>query len=183
LAVGGNNPKTPDNLDLLTFSIADGRTTPFLETTALEGYGDFSPDGRWMLYQSQEASTPPGVFVRAYPGGHALRQVSSGFGVRPFWTKNGSEIVYASQSPDNRVTLWAVSVKPAGGALDLGTPEKLFDHLPIATSPTAAWYHVTADGNRFVLALTDTTATAAPARRHVTMVFSFLEEIRRQFAK
>jgi serine/threonine-protein kinase len=182
LAIGSGSSSTVNmGLDQQTFSIADGRTTDFVVTTASEGYGQFSPNGKWMLYVSREGTAPPGVFVRAYPDRTLLRQVSDGYGHLPFWTKQGTEIVYVSQSPDNQVTLWAVSVKPAGGALELGKPEYLFD-LPLATPVTSSWYHVTEDGNRFVVLLTDP-ATAAPERRHVTVVFNFPEEIRRQFAK
>jgi Tol biopolymer transport system component len=180
LALGAVDPKTNLGLNLLTFSIADGKTTPFLETTAEEGYGDFSPDGKWMLYVSQEGNAPPGVFVRAYPDGSALRQVSDVRGALPFWTKKGTEIVYASLSP-GEITLWAVSVRLAGGALELGKPEKLFEQ-PIATPEGSAFYHVTEDGNRFVVSFAEP-APAAPERRHVTIVFNFLEEIRRQLAK
>jgi hypothetical protein len=118
--------------------------------------------------------------VRSYPSGNALRQVSDGHGELPFWTKKGTEIVYASASPGG-ITLWAVSVRLAGGALELGKPEKLFEQ-PIATPESTAFYHVTEDGSRFVVTFAEP-APAAPERRHVTIVFNFLEEIRRQLAK
>jgi hypothetical protein len=41
---------------------------------------------------------------------------------------------------------------------------------------------VTDDGNRFAVPLMET-STVAPERRHVTVVFNFLEEIRRQLTK
>jgi serine/threonine-protein kinase len=173
------NPRT--GLDLLTLSIADGRTTTFLETPALEGMGQFRPDGKWIAYQSQDApNARSAVFVRAWPGAGSLRQVSEGAGMMPFWTKEGLEIVYASGSA-GRVTVRAVSVKNAGDALELGKPVELFT-LPIATPEAAYWYHVTDDGARFVVALEEP-GNVAPERKHVTVVFNFLEEIRRQLAK
>jgi Tol biopolymer transport system component len=181
LAVAAGRPAITTDMDLLTFSIADGKMTKFLDGPLADGSGDFSPDGNWMLHTSRDTKTPWGVFVRAYPGGGTLSPVSDGVGVLPFWTKKGTEIVYASPSAAG-VTLWAVSVKPAGGALELGKPEKLFDEPQMATPTNAAWYHVREDGNRFVVLLTEP-APAAPERRHVTIVFNFLDEIRRQLTK
>ncbi len=88
------NPKT--NMDVLVMSLADKKVTPFLNSPNVELLGSFSPDGKWMAYQVVDASGRPEVFVRSYPDGGALRQVSSGGGGLPYWTKQGREIVYLS---------------------------------------------------------------------------------------
>jgi serine/threonine-protein kinase len=177
LAVTEINPAT--NMDILFLSLPDGKATPFLTTPAIEVGGVFSPDGKWILYQYLEPTGSPAVFVRAVPGGGSLRQVSSGLGVLPYWTKKGSEIVYAMPTPGG-ATLFAVSVKPAGAGLELGKPQELFN-LPIATPDNSGWYHVSEDGTRFVVGLVDPT-TNTLGRRHLTLVLNFLDDIRRAVA-
>jgi serine/threonine-protein kinase len=177
LAVSEINPAT--NMDILFVSVADGKATPFLTTPAIEVGGVFSPDGKWILYQYLEPTGIPAVFVRAVPGGGSLRQVSAGLGVLPYWTKKGAEIIYAMPTPRG-ATFFAVSVEPAGAALELGKPQELFT-LPIATPDNSGWYHVSEDGTRFVVGLVDT-STNALERRHLTLVFNFLDEIRRAVA-
>jgi hypothetical protein len=114
------------------------------------------------------------VFVRSYPDGGALRQVSNGGGALPYWTKEGREIVYLA---DN--SLMAVDVTPEGNALTLGKPRQLFPPLPFAQPVNAINYDAYPDGSRFVVLLTATAKATAEPRTHLTMVFNLFDEIRR----
>jgi Tol biopolymer transport system component len=176
LLVSVVNPKT--NMDLLTLSIADGKTAVFLQTPASEGAGQFSPDGKWVVYQSQEISGAPtstSVFVCAYPGCTSRRQVSGDAGLLPFWTKNGTEIVYATPTPGG-VTISAVGFRVVGGEVELGKPVPLFEK-PMFSAPISTWYHASEDGTKFVVLLMNS-SIVEPERRHVTVILNFLDEIR-----
>lgn len=172
------NPKS--GVDLLVVTLADGNVRQFLATPANEMMGVFSPDGRWMAYQSADASGNFEVFVRSYPDGGALRQVSTGGGFLPRWTKKGRELVYGAPSPTG-VAIKAVEVTSEGPALALGQPKQLFD-LPIALVPLAAPFDSTPDGDRFAVILRSSGQAAAPRRLQVTIVADFFEDIRRATA-
>ena len=168
------NPKT--NMDVLVLSMADGKVTPFLNTAAIEMLGSFSPDGKWMLYQTLDANGRPEVFIRSYPEGGALRQVSNG-GAFPLWTKQGREIVYQSGG-----AIMAVDVTSKDAVLVLGKPKKLFE-LPIARPVNALNYDASPDGSNFVALLTTTPSATTQPRTHLTMVFNLFDDIRRIAAK
>jgi hypothetical protein len=116
------------------------------------------------------------VYVRAYPGGGALRKVSTDAGNQPRWSRNGEEIVYVDL--DARVR--AVDVSREGDALALGVPRRLFD-LPVAQMLDGT-FDASADGNRFVVLLEPGQQNEPERRTHVTMVFNFLEDLRRATA-
>jgi hypothetical protein len=161
------------NGDLVAISVANRKPTPFLKSPASEMLARFSPDGRWVAYQSQEvvASAASDVFIRSFPDGGGLRQVSSGNGFLPTWTKGGRELVYGADAGPLTAVM-AVEVTPAAGALTMGRPQKLFE-LPIAKPVQAAFLDASADGTRFAVLLL-TTEQAPQPLRHARIVFNFL---------
>ena len=60
----------------------------------------FSPDGKWIVYQSRDATGRPDLWVVPVTGGDA-RQITSGPGYKcfPTWSPDGRRIVFASD-PD-----------------------------------------------------------------------------------
>src|SRR5664280_1656746 len=97
---------------------------------------DISPDGRWLLFTSDEPGRPE-VFVRQLSSGGAPRQVSVGGGVAPLWSRDGKAIFYWSlwQGSDRRV-LFRVRVSGAGTGLSFGRPERLLE-VPVFSLPQA----------------------------------------------
>jgi hypothetical protein len=69
----------------------DKKATLFAERA---GNPDFSPDGRWLAYQSQEDSLPGQrqIFVQPFPATGARYPVV--VGGHPFWSHDGSELYY-----------------------------------------------------------------------------------------
>ncbi len=128
--------------DLGLYSVAEKKTSVFLSTPAAEVNGRFSPDGRWIAYQSDESGTVE-VYVRPFPGNGGKWQISTAGGGQPVWNRNGKEIFYVSA--DNK--LMAVDVKADSG-FEAGPPRALFDvHLKSVNG----WkYDVSPDGQRFL---------------------------------
>ena len=127
------NDFSPDGTTLLTFvqtpsAAGDLYTltlgpkpamTPFVATPFDESAATFSPDGRWVAYQSN-ASMRNEVYVRRYPLGPEQWQISNAGGESPMWSPDGKELFYASGDTIMRV--------PIGGgpSLQPGTPAALF---------------------------------------------------------
>jgi len=66
---------------------------PFLRTPFSEFFSSFSPDGRWIVYTSDESGRYE-VYVRPYPGPGGKWQVSTEGGEEPVWSANGQELFY-----------------------------------------------------------------------------------------
>ncbi len=81
----------------------------FLKTEANELWGQFSPDGRWIAYQSNETGRYE-IYVRPFssPGGPI--PISTAGGVYPRWSRDGKELYFIA--PDAR--MMAVSIRANG---------------------------------------------------------------------
>src|SRR5262249_45929511 len=87
---------------------------PLLVTPAFEGGAQLSPDGRWMVYQSNESGQPE-IYVRRYPALDRAWQVSEGGGVQPRWSSTGREIYYRGGHYMMAATFDASGAEPAFG--------------------------------------------------------------------
>jgi dipeptidyl aminopeptidase/acylaminoacyl peptidase len=119
-----------------------GETKVLVRTPHDDAYGQISPDGRWLLWASDDSGRYE-VYVAPFPGGGSRVQVSREGGTQPRWNPAGSEILL--KTPDNVLT--AVRIETASGTISVGTPTPLF---PIVEF-TGWTYDVTADGTRFLV--------------------------------
>ncbi|MGH9672691.1 MAG: TolB family protein [Bryobacteraceae bacterium] len=145
-------------LDLFAVPMDGDRTPiPVVQSEFNDTAGVFSPDGRWIAYQSNE-SAPAQVFVQGFPKAAGRFQVSTNGGVRPNWRRDGREIYYLS--PDRK--MMAVEVKADGLAFETGRPRVLFQTRVAGAPPFVNTYDVTADGRRFLINLElETAATTS----------------------
>ncbi len=128
---------------------ADTTPQPVLVTEFDEEAVALSPDGKWMAYQSDETGRTE-VFVRPFPNTDAAkRQVSSGGGLAPLWSRDGRELYYLSSEKK----MMAVRVAP-GATMALSDPVTLF-RVPDELLAVEALYYtpwdVARDG-RFLMA-------------------------------
>jgi serine/threonine-protein kinase len=72
--------------------------------TATEANGRFSPDGRWIAYQSDESGRPE-VHLRPTAGAGGRVQVSSDGGRRPVWNPDGRQLFFWQGSQLTSATL------------------------------------------------------------------------------
>src|SRR5580704_5582175 len=93
------NPNT--SWDIMTLPIQGdeksgwkpGEPKPFVNSAFDEREPAFSPDGRWLAYQSNESGNYE-VYVRPFPGPGGKWQVSTGGGLLPKWSRNSQELFY-----------------------------------------------------------------------------------------
>jgi Tol biopolymer transport system component len=124
-----------------------GRTEPLQVTKTLfnESGGAFSPDGRWIAYQSNDSLAGLDIYVQAFPDGGRRYPVSAGGGTVPRWSRDGKEIYYIGPE----MTLMAAAITSAGTELAVGTPVRLFQSPAFAGNRA---YDVGRDG-RFLINL------------------------------
>ncbi|HEY3122574.1 MAG TPA: protein kinase, partial [Thermoanaerobaculia bacterium] len=84
------DPKTRIDLWLLPLS-GDRKPKPFVVTPFGEYGAQFSPDGRWIAYVSNESGRAE-ISVQAFPGRGGKWQVSTEGGTMPRWRKDGREL-------------------------------------------------------------------------------------------
>jgi eukaryotic-like serine/threonine-protein kinase len=140
-----NDARTRNLWDLWTYSVADRRATPFLQTPFNETTGRFSPDGRWVAYTSDESGREE-VYVVPFPGPGGKWQISAAGGRVPIWTRGGRELVY--QAPGDEIRAVEVSTDPTFRA---GIPRSLFKTR--LRPPPGRQFDVTPDGERFLVNL------------------------------
>jgi Tol biopolymer transport system component len=109
-----------------------------------ENYASFSPDGRAIVYVSDEAGQPE-VYVMTIEGAGGKTQISTAGGTFPRWRRDGKEIVYLA--PDNTLMSVAVGATSAGYQPGLTHPLFKIDVQPGAGTP----FDMTADGSRFIV--------------------------------
>ena len=124
----------------------DGNQKPFLY---IGGPGDqmdaqFSPDGHFVAYQSNENGNPE-IYLAAFPWTGAKWQVSTNGGGSPRWSRDGRELFffYGEQ-------FMSAAVSRAGSGLEISQPRPLF-RLNVAVGEQPSRYAVTGDGNRFAV--------------------------------
>jgi Tol biopolymer transport system component len=138
------------NADIMAVA-ADGHSPPSpLVTTPAplrEINGRFSPDNRWFAYQSNESGRFE-IYVQSFPPSGGKWQISTAGGNAPMWRGDGKELFY--QTTDD--TFYAVAIKAAGNAIEVGLPVKLFQHQAggRGTRDRNAFV-VTRDGQKFLL--------------------------------
>jgi Tol biopolymer transport system component len=67
----------------------------FLATAANETWGQFSPDGRWVAYQSNETGRFK-IYVRSFPAGGVAIPISTAGGVYARWSRDANELYYVA---------------------------------------------------------------------------------------
>ncbi len=122
LLYGNQDPKTGADLWALPM-FGDRKPFPVVQTPFEEAAGQFSPDGRWVVYQSN-ASGRMEIDVRPFPGPGGQWQVSTAGGSQPRWRPDGKELFYIA--PDARLMAVPIAVGTDGQTLEPGAPVPLF---------------------------------------------------------
>jgi transposase InsO family protein len=131
--------------DLWAFSL-DGsqKSFPYISGPGDQMDAQFSPDGHFIAYQSNENGNPE-IYLAAFPWTGAKWQVSTNGGTSPRWNRDGRELffVYGEQ-------FMSAGVNKAGSGLEISQPRPLF-RLNVAVGEQASRYAVTGDGKRFAV--------------------------------
>ena len=131
----------------------DRKPVPWLKTRFAVTSPRFSPDGRWIAYESDESGDPE-VYVARTEGAGEKQRLSTVGGRFPRWRRDGKELYYVT--PDG--FLMAVPLVP-GARLEARAPVQLF-HVEAAIEN----YDVLPDGSRFLVSTPAEKARESPIR-------------------
>jgi Tol biopolymer transport system component len=132
----------------------DRKPFPVAQSPHGEREGAFSPDVRWLAYDSTETGRRE-VWVQPFPPTGARWQISTAGGVSPRWRGDGRELFYVAA--DGRLTAVPIT---AGAGFQWGAPRALFE-TPFR-SGTYAPLQVSDDGQRFLMQKAPDTAEESP---------------------
>ncbi len=156
--------KTGNDLWVLPLT-GDHKPFAIANTSSIERNGQFSPDVRWVAYDSNESGRFE-VYVQAFPGPGWKGLISTAGGSSPRWRRDGKELFYLASDG----TMMAVPVRAAvdNQSLEVGTITPLF-RAPIVFGGLAPppgnprqQYDVAADGLRFLINVTVDDVTVPP---------------------
>ena len=162
------NPTT--SYDIWILRMSDRKAQPFLRTAFNEAAPQFSPDGRWIAYASDESGRFE-VYVQPYPGPGGKWQVSTEGGTEPVWNRNGRELFYRS---GDKMMAVDVTTQPSFVA---GKSRMLFQGPYLPTPGTLPNYDVSPDGQRFLMLKPSEQSGAAPTQ--INVVLNWFEELKR----
>jgi Tol biopolymer transport system component len=149
-----------------------GKPEQFLKSGFSDSARAFSPDGRWLAYDSNESGKNE-VYVRAFPpppaGPGGKWQISNGGGYESHWSRNGHDLFYRLGDQ-----IMAASYTVKGDTFVAGTPR-----VWIAKLGGTKW-DLAPDGKR-VLVLTPAESAEAPKQEHeVVLLENFLDYLRQR---
>jgi eukaryotic-like serine/threonine-protein kinase len=129
----------------------DRKPFPVVQTQFDERDAQFSPDGKWIAYQSNESGRFE-IYVQAFPGPGGKLQVSTAGGAQARWRRDGRELFYIGL--DQQLMALPIRVDATHQSIEPGAPVPLFaTHVGGAVQQTAPLqqYDVSADGQQFLL--------------------------------
>jgi eukaryotic-like serine/threonine-protein kinase len=142
-------PDSKSGTDLWALPTETRKPFVFLKTDVNELWGQFSPDGRWVAYQSNETGRYE-IYVRAFPVRGGPIPVSTAGGVYPRWSRDGKELYFIA--PDAK--LIAVPMSTSATMAEAGAPVTLFQTQRLGGGMNVIarshQYDVAADGRFFV---------------------------------
>ncbi len=134
----------PSLYDIWRLTLANkSDAQPWLATGSSEGSPDFSADGRWVVYSSNDSGRDE-IYVRPYAGSGGRHQVSTQGGSWPRWSRDGREIFFVSQG-----SLWSAAVRTST-TFEADSPRKLFD-LSDELLTDVDFYDASPDGRHFAM--------------------------------
>jgi eukaryotic-like serine/threonine-protein kinase len=144
--------------EMWTISLPEKKAKPYLQGKGALRNGQFSPDGRWVAYASNESGIWE-VYVSPFPEANSKWQVSRGGGEEPRWRNDGKELFYISAERK----MMAVEVK-LGESFEARDPVELFQTRPRqrVSSQDVFTYTMSGDGQRFLLNTLMDAPNAAP---------------------
>jgi len=126
----------------------------------------FSPDSRWVAHASDQSGQFE-VWIRSFPDGETMRQVSVDYGIEPVWLDTG-ELFYRK---GNQWMVTEVTLEPE---FSWEPPRLAFETTDFIDTKGLS-YDVTPDGERLLVVK----RTRPPEREKIHVVFNWFTELDR----
>jgi eukaryotic-like serine/threonine-protein kinase len=132
----------------------------------------FSPDGRWLAYQTGESGRTE-IVVQPWPAMDVVHPISAEGGDEPLWSPDGRELYFRSGS-----RIMAVRILASAGGIFESTPAVELFRGPYRRDPWGDQSYDVAPDGRFLLI-----RSAADSRLQINVIRNWGTELERAFAK
>lgn len=126
--------------------VGDRKPYPYIAAPGNQQYAQFSPDGRWVAYASDESGQFD-VYVAPFPWTGAKWQVSNGGGILPRWRRDGKEIYFLTLGSAG---VFSADVNGHGSSFEVGEVHTLFKVNDLSPNTAGQQWAVAPDGQRFL---------------------------------
>jgi Tol biopolymer transport system component len=148
LLYGEEKPTTGSDLSALPMA-GGGTPVPVAQSRFNERDGQFSPDGKWIAYGSDESGRSE-IYVQPFPGPGNKTQVSTAGGAQVRWRGDGKELFYVAL--DAQLMAVPMQLPSSGSTSGAGRPLPLFEtRIGGALLSIRTQYAVARDGQRFLM--------------------------------
>ncbi len=135
-----------------------GKAEDLITGSSIYGWPQFSPDGHWLAYVSDETGRRE-VYVQSFPPGGGKWQVSRNGGRLARWRGDGKELVFVDGV--GQAVFYSVAVRKKGEGLEFDTPARLFEISMVGRSGSN-YFALSPDGQRIALNLMPPNRANAP---------------------
>jgi hypothetical protein len=128
----------------------DSKPIPLARTNAEERDGQFSPNGRWVAYQSNESGRFE-IYVQPFPGPGNKSRISTNGGAQVRWRPDSKELFYVAL--DGQLTAVPIRLDSNTQTVETGSPAALFRTRATGGAVRGVnrqQYVVSPDGERFL---------------------------------
>jgi eukaryotic-like serine/threonine-protein kinase len=143
-----------------------------VRTRAEERDAQFSPDGKWIAYQSNEAGRFE-IYVHAFPQPRDRSRISPNGGAQVRWRSDSKELFYIAL--DGQLTAVPIRLDSHAQTIVAGAPVPLFRSRIVGGAVmglSRQQYVVSADGQRFLI----NTATEDVPPSPITLILNWKPE-------
>jgi eukaryotic-like serine/threonine-protein kinase len=158
--------------DIMLLNLSNRQITPLMNSRFSERGPEFSPDGHWLAYSTNESGRFQ-LYVQPFPGPGAKRQITEAGGSDPLWARNGKQLFYRWANQ-----VWVVDVQ-TGSSFSAGKPRLVFENSAYGstTGSTFPTWDISPDGQRFVMVKSD--AKISVPVTGMILIQNWADELRR----
>jgi Tol biopolymer transport system component len=158
------------NRDIWVLSMDGTREArPFRDTPFNEGEAEFSPDGQWVAFASDESGESQ-VYVAPFPGPGGKWPISTTFGRLPRWRRDGKELFFEARGG----VLMSAAVSGEKGVFDVGPVRTLLGGVSGGGSARRRW-DAAPDGQHFLVTLENSNDEIVP----ITLVVNWMAALKK----
>jgi serine/threonine protein kinase/Tol biopolymer transport system component len=174
------NPESGWDIWTLPLDLSDldrpkpGKKHIFLRTASNELNPAVSPDGRWIAYQSDELGRYE-VYVGPVDGQGGKRQISTGGGQLPVWSRNGRELFF--ENLDNRIMV--MDYTATGASFMQGKP-RVWSEQQLHEVGGMLNYDLSSKGELFAIFPEVKAPREEKGDVHMSFLLNFFDELRRR---
>ena len=170
-----------------TYSLKEKKATVFEQVPGkLVARSMFSPDGRWLAYQSTESSAVrPEIFVQPFPVTGAKYQVSKdNISYSPLWSPDGKELFYTIADISRGRSQFIATNITTNPTFSFGNPIPIpmpvIGRLggPMTLNPRN--YDIMPDGKRFLAVVAPLQTEQTPAAPQIQVVLNWFSELQQR---